>query len=95
MSESQELSPQAVVSKPVVDVLDEQTALLRSIDAKVDGKADKSDLVDLVSKVNDHGSRIVSLEETRMFSRRLMAAGGVLLMAGATIIGSLIATHAL
>lgn len=89
----EEVSPEAVVSRPVSEVLQEQTTLLRSIDQKVDNKADKSDLVELVHSVREHDGRLVSLESSREWTRRMMAAGGVFLLAAASVIGGLIGGH--
>lgn len=101
---AEELSPQTTVSYTVREVLDEQTKLLRGIDQKVDGKADKADLVEAVNglrsdltgirnQVSGHGERILSLENWRISNARLLSAGGVLLLAVAGVLGSLISAH--
>lgn len=90
---AEELSPQTTVSYTVREVLDEQTTLLRSIDHKVDSKADKSDLVELVHEVKGHGERITTLETWRAWNAKLWAASGVLLLAIAGVLGSLISAH--
>lgn len=89
----EEVSAEAVVSRPVSEVLQEQTNLLRSIDSKVDSKADKSDLAELVHSVRDHDGRLISLESSREWSRRVMAAAGVFLLAAASVLGGLIGGH--
>lgn len=89
----EELSPQTTVSYTVREVLDEQTKLLRGIDSKVDGKADKSDVTNLAQKIDGHGDRILTLENWRTTNTRFFAGAGVLGMIAATVVGSLVAAH--
>lgn len=58
-----EISAESTVSYTVKEVLDEQTALLRGIDKKVDEKASKADLAVLDTKIEGHGGRITVLEQ--------------------------------
>jgi hypothetical protein len=90
---AEEISPDAVVQIPVRDMLAEQTALLRSIDTKVDSKMDRADGIALAERLNGHGDRILTLENWRTTNTRFFAGAGVLGMIVATIIGALIASH--
>lgn len=58
-----EIHEDAVVSTPVKEVLKEQTDLLREIDRKVDGKADKADLVPIVTRLEEHHTRLQTIED--------------------------------
>lgn len=60
-----EIRPDSTVSYTVKELLDEQTSLLRQIDGKVDTKADKADLVPILTRLDDHHGRIVKLEDER------------------------------
>jgi hypothetical protein len=64
-----EVTPESTVSYTVKELLAEQTTLLRQIDAKVDGKADKTDLVPLVLRLDDHHGRISHLEDVHEADR--------------------------
>lgn len=62
---SEEVRDDSTVSFTVKELLAEQTDLLRGIDHKVDGKADKADLIPLVAKLDNHDQRILSIEDSR------------------------------
>ena len=70
---AEELRENAVVSYTVKEILDEQTGLLRTIDSKVDTKADKADLIPLLSRLDNHHERIVVLEDERKSDRTAQA----------------------
>ncbi len=100
----EELSPQTTVSYTVREVLDEQTKLLRGIDVKVDGKADKADLVQasnelakqvtaVSEQVRGHNDRLMSLENWRSSNARLLGASGVILLAASGVLGGLLGAH--
>lgn len=104
MPENIELSPQTTVSYTVREVLDKQTDLLLGIDHKVDGKADKADLVEAVngirqdltaiqSTVAGHHDRLLSLEHWRASNLRMWSASGVLLLAISGLLSGLISAH--
>ena len=100
MSASDTISPGSEVTYTVKELLDEQTDLLRGIDKKVDGKADKSDLTPIVVELRDHHDRLVSLETTRTetdgarkIRNRAWAIIGSVAGVAAIIIGSLIDAH--
>lgn len=60
-----EITPDSTVKYTVKELLDEQTTILREIDRKVDGKADKADLVPVFSRLEDQDVRITRLEDGR------------------------------
>lgn len=60
---SDEVAPDAVVSYKVGDLLSEIKGVVDQIDKKVDGKADKTDLVPLVAELKDHHVRLQTLED--------------------------------
>ena len=60
-----EIGEDSTVSFTVKELLAEQTDLLRGIDHKVDGKADKTDLVPIVAELRDHHTRITNNEDER------------------------------
>jgi hypothetical protein len=60
-----DVQPDSTVQYTVKELLDEQTDLLRGIDRKVDGKADKADLIPILSRLDDHHGRIGRLEDER------------------------------
>lgn len=62
---SAELGEDSTVSFTVKELLNEQTSLLRGIDKKVDGKADKADLVPIVAELRQHNTRITTIEDDR------------------------------
>lgn len=99
-----ELTEDARVSFSVRELLGEQTTLLRSIDKKVDTKADKADLMALWSRIDNHDGRIKTIETAREAEgavvtarvktrNRLWGAGAVFVGAMATLVGSLIGAH--
>ena len=88
----------------IVGHLNKQDGMLVEIDRKVDGKADKADLVNLATEVrvgfDDHGKRITKLEEHRLdteaskrFRTRAWAVAGTIGGILAIIAGSLIAAY--
>lgn len=60
-----EVDENATVSFSVKEMLQEQTSILRGIDTKVDGKADKSDLAPIVSEVQRAHGRLQVIEDER------------------------------
>jgi len=60
-----EMNVNSTVSYTVKELLDEQTGLLRSIDRKVDTKADKTDLVPIITELHNHDTRLTRIEEER------------------------------
>lgn len=88
----------ADLKQDLVGHLDKQDAVLHEISAKVDSKADKTDVVLLGAKIDGHAERITTLEQHRaetlaatQFRHRVWAVigtvGGIL----AILAGSLIA----
>ena len=60
-----EVQPESTVTFTVKELLEEQTGLLRQIDSKVDGKADKADLIPIMNKLETHDTRLLSIEDER------------------------------
>lgn len=76
MSAELEKDDDLVVQYSVRELLGAQTETLVRIETKLDGKADKSDLIAVASEVRDHGQRITSLEEGHRTRRRAWATAG-------------------
>lgn len=92
---------QASTKTDIVSHLVKQDEMLTAISTKVDGKADKADLLALGTKIDGHGQRITTLEEHRTeelansrFRRRVWAAIASVAGILAVLLGSLIAAHA-
>ena len=90
----------ADLKSDIITHLNKQDSVLTEIDRKVDGKADKADLIALGVKIDGHGNRISSLEEHRTevesskkFRNRVWAVVGSVAGIAAIIIGSLIGAH--
>ena len=58
-----EVKDDATVNFTVKELLNEQTDLLRGIDRKVDGKADKTDLIPIQTQLLEHHGRLSSIEQ--------------------------------
>ena len=55
----------ADLKSDIVTHLNKQDDMLTDISLKVDSKADKADLIPIVTKLDTHGHRITALEEHR------------------------------
>ena len=91
---------QAATKADIVGHLDKQDVTLGEISAKVDSKADKTDVVLLGVKIDGHAQRITSLETHRAeqlssssLHRRIWAAAGTVGGILAVLIASLIGSH--
>lgn len=60
-----DVSPEARVSYSVSELFSEQNRILERIEGKVDGKADKSDLIPIIARLDDHHTRLMTLEDGR------------------------------
>ena len=90
----------ADLKKDIITHLDKQDTTLGEISTKVDGKADKADVLLLGTKMDSHGQRITVLEQHRLdqlaakqFRNRLWAVVGTVGGILAVIAGSLIAAY--
>ncbi len=94
---SEAIEANSTVSYTVKELLDEQTALLREIDKKVDQKADRADLVELASDLRATDLRVTALETdgagrtaVSEHARRIWAGAGVLATILAMLIGGFV-----
>lgn len=86
----EELSGESHVTYTVRELLDGQTELLRSIDNKLDGKADKIDMVALTNEVRGHDGRIKVLEGRHTARNKAWAIAGTLASFAVIIVAALI-----
>lgn len=87
----------ADLKKDLIDHLDKQDTTLADISHKVDGKADKADLVELGNKLDRQGDRLSTLEQHRVddlagrrFRNRVWSVVGSVAGIAAIIVGAFI-----
>ncbi len=69
-----EMTPGSTVAFTVKELLAEQTALLRTIDSKVDSKVDKADLVPIVLRLDSHEVQLSDVRQASVVSRAVATA---------------------
>jgi hypothetical protein len=100
-----EVGEQSTVSYTVKELLDGHTTILRSIDSKLDGKADKADVLEVENRLAQHVAadqiRLSALEDHRLaveaarhFRNRAWAIvasiAGILAVVGGSLIAALV-----